>query len=141
MEYHSDDNVSVGRRMRQIRRAAHMTQEGLAESLGVTVNYLGEVERGRKRLSRNLADRFCQRFHVTYDYLYHGVLPVSQQGIQENAVYESVHSSLVEQLHNCSPQEIVIISQLVESYLDTSRHLQSQDAPQDNADGEDNANP
>lgn len=135
MEYLSDDNAAVGRRIRQIRRSAHMTQEKLADVLGVTVNYLGEVERGRKPLSRSLEDQFCLFFHVTYDYLYHGIPPISRHMIRERAAYDSIQTSLLEQLKSCSPEEILIISHLIGNYLDLSRHLQNQEIPQNHAGG------
>ena len=123
MEYLSENNVAVGLRMRQIRRAAGMTQEKLADTLGVSVNYLGEVERGRKPLSRSLADQFCQYFEVTYDYLYHGLSNISQNQIRERAFYQSAHHALQEHIQTCSPEEILVISQLVDTYLNVSRHL------------------
>lgn len=123
MDYLSQNNMAIGQRMRQVRRSAKMTQERLADTLGVTVNYLGEVERGRKPLSRALADQFCQHFNVTYDYLYHGLQVGSRNMIREESIYDSIHTLLLEQLKDCSPEEILVIAQLVDSYLDASRKL------------------
>lgn len=127
MEYLTENNVAVGLRMRQIRRASRMTQEKLADTLGVSVNYLGEVERGRKPLSRSLADQFCQYFHVTYDYLYHGYQIAPNNQIRERSLYQSTHQALLdpllEQLEDCSADEILVISHLIGTYLDISRLL------------------
>jgi len=141
MEYLSESNVSVGLRMRQIRRAAHMTQEKLADTLGVSVNYLGEVERGRKPLSRSLADQFCQYFHVTYDYLYHGIPDYAFNQIRERARYRSAKHSLQDQIQNCSPEEIVIITQLVGTYLHVSRQLSKQNPQQNHNGRQENTDP
>ncbi|MCI8565444.1 MAG: helix-turn-helix domain-containing protein [Lachnospiraceae bacterium] len=141
MEYSSKANAAIGSRIREVRRSANMTQEKLADLMGVSVNYLGEVERGRKPLSRSLANHFCSFFRVTYDYLYHGILPASWYEVHENASYQSVHTSLIEQLNGCSPQEILVISQLVKGYLGASRCLQSQEIPHDDADGQENSAP
>ena len=135
MEYSSKANAAIGSRIREVRRSANMTQEKLADLMGVSVNYLGEVERGRKPLSRSLANHFCSFFRVTYDYLYHGILPASWYEVHENA------SSLIEQLNGCSPQEILVISQLVKGYLGASRCLQGQEVPHDDADGQENSAP
>ena len=129
MEYLSENNVAVGLRMRQIRRAYRMTQEKLADTLGVSVNYLGEVERGRKPLSRSLADQFCQYFHVTYDYLYRGHPGSPTTQIRERSVYHTVHQNIIQQLEDCSPEEMITISHLIASYLDVSRFL-SKELPQ-----------
>lgn len=141
MNYLSTNDVAIGRRMRQIRQAASMTQEKLADILGISVNYLGEVERGRKPLSRGLADQFCLYFHVTYDYLYYGTMPISRYAVCEKSNYESVRASLIEQLKYCSHDEIVMISQLVGSYLSTSRHLQKQELPQNHQNREEHSDP
>jgi transcriptional regulator with XRE-family HTH domain len=37
-----------GKRVRALRRAAKITQEGAAESARLNAKYLGEIERGRK---------------------------------------------------------------------------------------------
>ncbi len=123
MEYLSENNVAVGLRMRQIRRSYRMTQEKLADTLGVSVNYLGEVERGRKPLSRSLADQFCQYFDVTYDYLYHGIPNGPGNQIRERVVYRPMHHMLLDQVDDCSPDEMLIISHLIGAYLDISRQL------------------
>ena len=133
MEYLSENNIAVGLRMRHIRRAHRMTQEKLADTLGVSVNYLGEVERGRKPLSRSLADQFCQYFHVTYDYLFHGISvgPGPGNQIRERSVYKPANHALLEQVQDCSPEELFVISHMIGAYLDISRHLQDTSARKD----------
>lgn len=141
MEYSSEADPAIGRRMREIRRSAGLTQEKVADLMDVTVNYLGEVERGRKPLSRSLASHFCSFFRVTYDYLYHGIPPATWYEIHENANYQSVHSSLMTQLNSCSPQELLVISHLVTGYLGASRSLQGQEIPQDDSSRQEYAKP
>jgi len=131
MEYLSETNIAVGLRMRQIRRAYRMTQEKLADTLGVSVNYLGEVERGRKPLSRSLADQFCQYFHVSYDYLYHGSTAPSQSQVRETAVYKSTDHLILDLVRDCSPEEIYVISHLIRCYLDLTRQLPCDPAQED----------
>lgn len=40
--------VLFGRKVRAVRDAVHISREVAAEKSGITVNYLGEVERGEK---------------------------------------------------------------------------------------------
>ena len=131
MEYLSETNIAVGLRMRQIRRAYRMTQEKLADTLGVSVNYLGEVERGRKPLSRSLAEQFCQYFRVSYDYLYHGSTVPAQNQVRETAVYKTADHLILDQIRNCSPEEVYVISHLISSYLDVARQLTTPEQPSD----------
>jgi len=126
-----EESAAVGLRLRQIRLNAHMTQEKLADQLSVTVNYLGEVERGRKPLSLNLARRICRLLDVTYDYLYQGRPPESIALVREDSSYESIHTSLNTRLDQCTMEELIVVNRLVNCYLDTSRHLQSQKIPDD----------
>jgi transcriptional regulator with XRE-family HTH domain len=134
MSHSFDNGADICRRMRQIREQAHMTQEKLADELGVSVNYLGEVERGRKALSHSLANRFCSYFHISYDYLYRGIpsadwdlLPFmsesanasSWRGVRESSEYSLPRNALISQLTHCSDEEIEIISRLTYTYLYT----------------------
>lgn len=136
MNYLTDSNAAICLRMRRIREQAHMTQEKLADALGVSVNYLGEVERGRKTLSHSLAYRFCSYFHISYEYLYHGIpsadwnifpfdgdlLPAAHsQGVQEQPNYALSRNTLFSQLEKCSAQEFQVISRLALTYLYTAR--------------------
>lgn len=141
MNYPTDSAENICFRMRQIREQAHMTQERLAEELGVSVNYLGEVERGRKTLSRSLATRFCSYFHISYDYLYRGIpsadwniLPFQGKsmissaawcGVHEHTNYMASRDILISQLKKCSAEEIQIISRLTYTYLYTIRQQQN----------------
>ncbi len=67
----SDPPQVIGQRIRNERSKWNLTQEQLSEHLGISTNYLGQIERGRS-FSHALAKRFCEFFHITYDYLYYG---------------------------------------------------------------------
>lgn len=156
MNYLTDSAAGICLRMRQLREQAHLTQEKLADELGVSVNYLGEVERGRKALSHSLAHRFCSYFHISYDYLYRGVpstgwnllsageefltSPSSWCGVRDQPNYMLSRDIFLSQLESCSAQEFQVISRLAYTYLYTSRQ-QQEDGPvppagsQENTDG------
>ena len=70
----SDPPQRIGQRIRNERSKWNLTQEQLSEHLGISTNYLGQIERGRS-FSHALAERFCEFFHITYDYLYYGTEP------------------------------------------------------------------
>ena len=44
----TDDEVLFGRKVRGVREAANTSRELAAERAGITVSYLGEIERGEK---------------------------------------------------------------------------------------------
>ena len=53
-----------GRRLRQIRAQRRMTQEQFAEMLGVSVDFLSLIERGRNAPSFETLDTMAKRLRV-----------------------------------------------------------------------------
>ena len=66
------DNKAVGKRIRQIRESNKLTQEQMAEVLGVNPNAVRAYERGEYGISKEVMARIRQRFHVSIDYLLFG---------------------------------------------------------------------
>jgi transcriptional regulator with XRE-family HTH domain len=54
----------LGMRVRELRRAAALTQEGLAEQLGVTPRYLAGIERGERNLTLDSVDALAVQLGV-----------------------------------------------------------------------------
>ncbi|MCI8514211.1 MAG: helix-turn-helix transcriptional regulator [Lachnospiraceae bacterium] len=69
----NDSNRVIGQRIRAKRRQWGLSQEALADAIDVSLNYLGEIERGRKPLTLPVAEQLCLLFGVTYDYLFLGM--------------------------------------------------------------------
>lgn len=55
----------VGRRISELRRGHHLTQEVFAEALSVSVRYIQNVEQGRENLTLASLVRFAERLAVT----------------------------------------------------------------------------
>ena len=66
------DNKAVGKRIRQIRESNKLTQEEMAEILGVNPNAVRAYERGEYGISKDVMARIRQHFHVSIDYLLFG---------------------------------------------------------------------
>lgn len=49
----------LGKRIRQQRTLAHMTQEKLAEEAGISLSFLGHIERGTRKASLDTVVRIC----------------------------------------------------------------------------------
>ena len=56
--------IRTGIRIRRERLLWGMTQEQLSGILGISANYLGQIERGNRELSRKMEDRICELFHL-----------------------------------------------------------------------------
>ncbi len=56
-----------GRRIRAFRKLKGYTQEGLAQSLGVSVSVLGEVERGNRVPSEQFVEKIAAKLGVSVE--------------------------------------------------------------------------
>ena len=66
------DYRKLGRRIADLRRNRHMTQEELAEKLDISVKHCSEVERGLSSLSLDKLDYVAELFDCSLDYIIHG---------------------------------------------------------------------
>lgn len=63
------DYVLLGKLVRIRRKALHLTQEKLAELTGVSVAFVGHIERGTRKLSVETLRNICIALGVSADYL------------------------------------------------------------------------
>lgn len=63
------DYIALGQRIRQERMKLNLTQEKLAEDVGLSTTYIGQVERGERSLTLGKLVLIVNRFGVTVDYL------------------------------------------------------------------------
>lgn len=63
------DYRDFGRRIREMRRTLRMTQEELAEQVGISASFLGHIERGTRVASLETLIGLCNALCVTPQYL------------------------------------------------------------------------
>lgn len=63
------NNKDLGNRIRKIRKEKYLTQFALAEEIGVSPNFLGDVERGVKSPSLETIVCLANVLDVSLDYL------------------------------------------------------------------------
>ncbi|MBR4983612.1 MAG: helix-turn-helix transcriptional regulator [Lachnospiraceae bacterium] len=63
------DVNTVGKRIREIREYQHLTREQLAEQADISVQFLADIEVGRKSMSINTLFKLSNALHVSNDYL------------------------------------------------------------------------
>ena len=61
------DYEALGKRIRQKRREAGITQEQLAEMAGISVAFVGHIERGTRVLSVETLLRLCLALEMSAD--------------------------------------------------------------------------
>ena len=54
----------LGAQVRDLRLARHLSQEGLAEELGVSTRYLAGIERGERNLTLDSVDALAAQLGV-----------------------------------------------------------------------------
>ena len=55
----------LGKRVRQQRMLAQMTQEKLAEKAGISLSFLGHIERGTRKASLDTVIKLCNALQVS----------------------------------------------------------------------------
>ena len=75
----SFDPNAIGNRIFTLRTNAKLSQEKLAEKLGVSHHHLGDLERGSSNGSVKILIDITEYFHVSMDYLLLGRDPSRNQ--------------------------------------------------------------
>jgi transcriptional regulator with XRE-family HTH domain len=63
------DYVQLGIRVRIRRTVLELTQEGLAEKIGVSTSFIGHIERGSRKLSVDTLYALCKALDTSADFL------------------------------------------------------------------------
>lgn len=66
------DLVESGKRIRKLRKQNGLTQEHLADLLGVALNTISRIEVGSRGISIDLAIELAVHFDTTLDYIFMG---------------------------------------------------------------------
>ena len=130
---HTNQNViRIGHRIRAARKLKGISQEALASELDVSVNYIGEIERGKRPVSLNMAEKFCHYFDLTLDYLYRGNdLEIPEE---PHPGVPDPHSELTHLIDTCSEQELRFCLCIIRPLLTGCRTLSDSPRPQSRPD-------
>lgn len=63
---------SVGKRVRDFRIENGYTQAQFAELIDISVNFLSEIENGKKGMSQDTLCKLCSHFNISADYILFG---------------------------------------------------------------------
>lgn len=73
MKKHVLDYQAIGSRLHEARQAKNITQQELAQLVGVSTSYIGHLERGIKRGSLDAMAYICQELDISMDFLLTGI--------------------------------------------------------------------
>ena len=66
--------VALGQRIKEERHKLNLTQEDLAEDVDLTPAYIGQIERGERKVTLEKLVAIVNRLGVTIDYVLSGSL-------------------------------------------------------------------
>ena len=72
-----DANRVIGEKIYQLRRSLNLTQQELAERMGISVTFLSEIENGHKSMSVDTLVKLSKSLHVSLDSIVFGQNPES----------------------------------------------------------------
>ncbi len=104
---------SVGKNIRKYRNSKKMRQEDLAEKAGLSVTYIGMVERAEKIPSIETFVAILNALEVSADMVLHDVL---------NTGYAVKDSLLNEKLSKVSPEDRQKIYDVIDTMIAHSKH-------------------
>lgn len=110
------DYYSIGKRIRKIRKAKGLSQEQLAEKIGISVTHMSHIETGNTKLSLPVFVELATVLEVhTDDLLYDANKVNRSQSIE----------AIVSLLDNCSTVQIKIIEDIIKaSKMALDKHLE-----------------
>lgn len=100
----------IGQRIYKQRRSLGITQEALAEKVGVSANYISKVERGKERPNLDMLGKICVVININLARLLIGVCEEE---------FDYLHSDFAELLKECSPEKRKLIYFLAEKISET----------------------
>ena len=114
------DMQQIGNRIRLVRKGQQMSQNELSERVGISSNYLCEIERGRRTPSSQILFYISDALNVSTDYLLkgtdciaHGGFNLQRTNPQVYQLFEQYTIKLAMALADPANQEIDIYKRLL----------------------------
>ena len=99
---------SIGSHIQTARRRASLTQEELSESIGVTSQYLSDLERGVVGTSIPTLIKICNSLNVSADYILFG----------SDSESDAVNSTLIEKIQRLPKYKADIVETSVDILIE-----------------------
>ena len=76
------DYEKIGARIRQVRKAKGLSQDKLAKRCGISLNFMGHIERGTRKMSMDTFASLCRELETAADALLWGITQSSEMAMQ-----------------------------------------------------------
>lgn len=94
------DYYAIGQRIRQIRKARGLSQDQLAEQVGISTVHVSHIENANTKLSLPVFVRLTEVLQVPADELLQGAVPVRRRQAEED---------ILRLLEGCDLQQLQIL--------------------------------
>ncbi len=117
------DNKNIGQRMRREREKLGLSREELAEIIGLSDYYVGQLERGERQMSLPVFVKVAGCLHVSLDYLVWSKDSHNDKYIRdEGAAYEIFQNDkdseeINELIGKLSTKEIELIKKVIKTII------------------------
>jgi len=98
----------MGDRIREARKKKGLTQERLAEQLDISVEFVGQIERGIKLPSMQVFMRMIEVLNVSADYILRDSVSTGQL-FGDNAIGRKIE--------NLKPKQKIALEALIDTYI------------------------
>lgn len=102
------DKVAIGSRLREARNMVKITQEQLAEKVGIGTTYISDIERGAKFPSLSLFIKIVDALGVSSDFILRGEIEAGK-----NCVYDDI----TKKLDGLTPKQRLGVAELIDAYI------------------------
>ncbi len=86
------DAGAMGKRIRLLRKQMNLTQEELAAQVGVSLSFMGHIERGTRQPSLDHLVRLSEKLGVSADFLLTGREMISITREQAHMLWDVAHN-------------------------------------------------
>lgn len=98
----------MGDRIKEVRKKQGLTQEQLAERLDISVEFIGQIERGIKLPSMHVFIKLVETLNVSADYLLRDSVSTGQL-FGDNAIGRKVEK--------LTPKQRIALEALIDTYI------------------------
>lgn len=100
------DYYQIGTRIRMIRKAKRLSQEELAERVGISVTHMSHIETGNTKMSLPVLAKLAKALEVSSD-------EILFEGIE--SIRDSVGNEIIDLLNNCTTPEMCILRDVLKA--------------------------
>lgn len=102
------DKLTMGDRIKETRKKQKLTQEQLAERLDISVEFIGQIERGLKLPSMQVFIKIIEALNVSADYLLRDSVSTGQL-LGDNAIGRKIEK--------LKPKQRIALEALIDTYI------------------------